>query len=256
MFKRTIYFIMLISLLISACSRNKSLLNMSSDVKWQTAEMHYNKGKYHKAIPYYQQLIFEKSSIYTADAQFKLGECYFNRKNYLDAIFEYQELLRLFPDHRLASDAQYKIGESYVKLSLSPEFTQDESNRAIESFNRFIEKYPNDSRIAQAYKHIADMQVKIIEKRYLTGYIYYKMKDYPASLLYLNEIIALGNRNELEKKSVFYSALIHVDRQDEENALLSIEHLRRHFPDSPELKRAQTRFNRMNSKIFRMIYFY
>lgn len=244
MLKKILFIIVLVSLLIG-CSSKKTLSQLPSEVKWQRAEAYFNARKYPRAIPYYQQLIFEKNSIYTGDAQVKLGDCYFNTRKFVEAIFEYQELLRLFPDHRLASDAQFKIGLSYTRLSLSPHFTQEETHRAIENFTRFIEKYPNDSRVAEAYKHIADMQIKLIEKVYLNGYIYFKMRDYSASLLYLNEIIALGNRNELEKKSLYYVTLIHIDRKDKEAAMATYQQLKNFFPETKELRRIQKRISRI-----------
>ena len=251
-----IIFIMVIFILLVSCSSHKSLANLPSGVKWERAEDFYNREKFNKAIPYYQQLIFERSSIYTADAQYKLGECYFNTKKYIDAIFEYQELLRLFPDNLLAADAQYRIGEAYVKLSLKPDLTQEDSQRAIDNFERFLEKYPQDNRKSEALKHITDMQIKQIEKTFKNGYIYFKIKDYPASQLYLSEIIELGNHNELEKKSVYYNAIIHIDRKEAADALNSIDHLKTYFPESKELKTAEKRFKRMNSWFWRMVYFY
>jgi len=258
MTNRISYLLIILALFLAGCASGATYMRrLSSEAKWQTAEAHFERGRFNRAIPYYQQLVFERSSIYVADAQFKLGECYFLRRgrdNLVDAIFEYQEFLRLFPDHILSADAQFRIGEAYLRLSLGPDFTQDESNRAIESFTRFIEKYPHDSRVPEAFNHIAEMQLKILEKVYLTGYIYYKMKDFPAAQLYLNEIIALGNRNDLEKMAMFYTALIHIERQEETEALEAIEHLRRHFPGSKELRRAERRFGRMNSRFFRLFY--
>jgi len=252
-----LFIVAIITILLNvSCSKNKTLARLPSIVKWERAEGYFNREKYNKAIPYYQQLIFERSSIYTAEAQYKLGECYFFTKKYVDAIFEYQELLRLFPDVALSADAQYRIGEAYVKLSLKPELTQEDTNKAIENFTRFIEKYPRDTRIPEAYKHITNMQLKLIEKTFRTGYIYFKTKDYPASQLYLNEIIELGNRNDLEKKSVYYNTIIHIDRQNATEATNSINHLKKHFPDSRELKIAERRYKRMNSKFWRTLYFY
>ena len=244
-------------ILFTSCSNNKAFLMMSSDEKWRNGEYHFYREKYNKAIPYYQHLVLERSSIYVAEAQFKLGECYFlrNKKEELiDAIFEYQEYLRLFGDQRHAADAQFRIAQSYAKISMGPEFDQDDTNRGIEHFNRFIERYPSDNRVTDAYKYITELQYKLLEKIYLTGYIYYKTKDYPSSELYLNEIISLGNRDELEKKSYFYIAMIYIERQDEEKAMAAITHLRQHFPDSKETKKAESRYKKINSKFFRIWY--
>jgi len=244
-------------LLVGCTGSQKYMRRLSSEQKWANAERHFNRGKMNRAIPYYQQIVFERSSVYVAEAQFKLGEAYFQRRNrdsFVDAIFEYQEFLRLFPEHRLSADAQFRIGESYIRLSLGPELTQDESLRAIESFTRFIEKYPFDSRVPEAIAHINNMQFRQLEKIFRTGYIYYKIKDFPSSQLYLNEIIRLGNRNDLERRAAFFNALIHIQRQEEEEALASLEHLRAHFPDTRELRRAERRFRRMNNIVYRLWY--
>jgi len=254
---KKIIFIGFIIIAILSCSSNKAINRMNSDQKWEAAESYFNNGKYTRAIPYYEHLVLERSSIYVAEAQFKLGECYFNKgkhEDFIDAIFEYQEYLRLFSDGRLAADVQFRIAQSYANLSLGPEFDQDDTNRAIEHFNRFIERYAFDSRVPEAYRYINEMQLKLLEKVYLTGYIYYKTKDYPAAELYFNEIIALANRNELEKKSYFYIALIHIERQDAEQAMMAIEHLRTYFPDSKELRKAESRYKKINSRLFRLFY--
>ena len=253
---KKILFVFIISLIVISCSSNKSLANLPSEVKWQRAENFYNKKRYNKAIPYYEQIIFERSSIYTAEAQFKLGECHYNMKKYIEAIFEYQELLRLFPEHSHASNAQYKIGVSYAMLANSAHLDQSETERAIDAFTIFGERYPLDERQPQAIKIIADMQTILIKKTYLNGYIYFRMKDYPASQLYLNEIMRLGNRNEIEKKSAYYNALIHIDRREKEPAEQFVKHLAEYFPNSKEHKSATKRLSRMNSKLWHLIYMY
>ena len=255
MLKRLLIVLTLFFLLI-ACSSRKNLSQMPSEVKWQRAENFFNRKKFNRAVPYYEQLIFERSSIYTAEAQFKLGECHFNMKKYIEAIFEYQELLRLFPDHKNAADAQFKIGVSFARLAGSAHHDQTETERAIDAFTIFGERYPTDPRLAEAFKFIADMQMILIEKVYRNGYIYFKMKDYPASQLYLNEIMRLGNRNDLEKKSAYYNALIHIDRREHESAKLYVAHLTEHFPNSREQIRATRRLSRIDSKLWHLLYLY
>jgi|GEM_PF-188229 len=250
-------FLIIMFFFINACTNNSAIQRMPSDLKWQTAEEFFNKGRFHKAIPYYQQLVLERNSIFVADAQFKLGECYFyrgKRDDLVDAIFEYQEFLRLFSDHRLAANAQFRLGECYAKLSLSADYTQEDTNRAIEYFSRFIERFPLDDRIDEANDYISKMQSKLIEKIYLTGYIYFKTRDYPSAELYLNEIIMLGNKNDFEKMAIYYIALIHIDRQEKEAAHVAMEQLKNNFPDSREVLKAENRYKRMNSRFFRMLY--
>jgi outer membrane assembly lipoprotein YfiO len=229
---------------------------MPSDLKWQTAENYFNRKKYNKAVPYYEQLLFERNSIYTADAQFKIGECYFRVGKFVDAIFEYQELIRLFPDNSKVADAQFQIGIAYYNLSSNPHYDQSETERAIEAFAIFNEKFPQDNRTKDTDGYINEMQLKLIEKLFINGYIYFKMKDYPASQLYLREVMAHNLLNNLDKRSAYYNALIHIDRRERDDAMAYIEFLQKHFPNSKEYNSALKRFSRIDSKLWHYLYFY
>ena len=91
MIYRVSYILLIILVLTSCAGGQRYMRRLSSEAKWANAERHFNNGRYNRAIPYYQQLVFERSSIHVAEAQFKLGECYFLRRgrdNFVDAIFE------------------------------------------------------------------------------------------------------------------------------------------------------------------------
>lgn len=236
-FKKNVLFALsLVFLLLSACSANKNLNELTPQYKWEKAEAFFNKKKYARAVPFYQQLILERNSSYTAEAQMKLGDCYFNDEKYSDAVFEYQELLRLFPDYKEANNAQFNIGISYYNLSESPHYTQDETNKAIDAFQEFIDKYPWDQRKSEAYNYIQKCQHVLLEKSYLAGYIYYKTEDYSSALMYFNEIIELGNKDKLELKSLYYSGLIYYERKNLDDLYNVQEKLKADYPDSKECK--------------------
>ena len=234
---RPILWAVLTLLILAGCSANKGLNTIPASVKWDKAEAYYNKKKYEKAIPIYEQLVLERSSVYTADAQFKLAESYFNCKKYVEAVTEYQLLLNLFPDYKDISSAKFMIGVAYYKQGLSPHYTQDETNKAIDAFQVFIDKYPGDKRRSDAYDYIQKCQKKLLEKKYLAGYIYYKIDDYSSALLYFDEIITLNNKDELELKSLYYSGNIYYERKEHDKLFEVQERLREDFPESKELQK-------------------
>ncbi len=227
--------ILLIVLLLFACSSN-NMNRMSAKEKWDKAEQFFSQKKYHKAALLYEQIVLERNSSYTADSQYKLAESYYLQEKYAEAITEYQLLQSLFPDYKNIASAQFMIGVCNYHLALSPHYTQDESNKSIEAMQIFIDKYPNDTRINEAYQYIQKSQQKLIEKKYLAGYIYYKIDDYSSAILYFNEIIALNNKDDLELKSLYYCGKIFYEREDLDNLLFIQEKLRESFPESKELK--------------------
>ncbi len=55
--------------------------------------------------------------------------------------------------------------------------------------------------------------------------------------MYFDEIIALGNFDELDRMSLFYSSKIYIYRKDKENALKTTDSLLLRYPDSKEAKK-------------------
>ncbi|HHE37525.1 MAG TPA: outer membrane protein assembly factor BamD [Candidatus Cloacimonetes bacterium] len=232
--KKIVFPLIFLILLLGACSSNKAFDAMPVAEKMRIGNELFGRKKYNKAIPYYTAVAFEKNSAYTAEAQARIADCYFNQNKFIDAIFEYEELIRIFPDYEDINLAYFQIGVCHFERSLSPHYSQEETNSAIASFERFIEKFPFDHKKSEAIEYINKCHYKLLEKKYYNGYAYYKMYDYSAALMYFDEIIELGNINELDKKSLYYAARIYIVRKDKDNALKMSEKINARYPDSKE----------------------
>lgn len=231
---KKLIFAVLIVILLAGCAGNKLDKLMPVEKKMQIADDYFNKQKYHKAIPYYTDVAFERNSSYTTDAQMKLADCYFKQNKYIEARFEYEELIRLFHDAKDIDLAYFQIGVCYWEDSLNPHYTQDETENAIRAFETFIEKFPFDEKKAGAIEYIQKCHYKLLEKKLNNGYAYFKMNDYSAALMYLDEITELGNINEVDREALFYSARIYIVRKDVENATIMIDKLNTRYPASKE----------------------
>jgi len=238
--RRYLSFLMLILLAFGACSKNRSELTTAE--KLALADELYANKKYSKAAVYYDEISFERKSASTAYATLRLADSYFAINKFTDARLKYQQFIDGFPDHQNVSDAYFRIGQALFEDSLKPDYDQDETVSAIEAFRNFIDRFPNDSRFAQAVEYIRRAQYKLIEKKYQNGYIYYKMKDYSAALMYFDEVIALGNTDSLDKKSLYYSALLHLRQDNREAALAAYQRLQSRYPGSDESRKLAKRF--------------
>ncbi|MBN2830399.1 MAG: tetratricopeptide repeat protein, partial [Candidatus Cloacimonetes bacterium] len=69
--------------------------------------------------------------------------------------------------------------------------------------------------------------------------IYYKMSDYSASLLYLEEIMDLANSDVLDKNSHLIAGQIYYRWKDWEKAKAHLADVIQRYPDSKEAKKAQ-----------------
>ena len=220
--------------MLAGCSSNKVSKQLPVAKKMEIADEFFAKKKYHKAIPYYTDVAFERNSTFTSEAQMKLADCYFFQNKFTEARFEYQEFIRLFRDAKFINRAYFQVGVCYFEESLNPHYTQEETKNAITAFETFIEKFPFDERKKEAIEYIQKCQEKLIRKKLLNGYAYYKMHDYPAAFMYFEEIIELGNPGRTDKMALYYEARMYITRKDKINSLNIGEKLNSRYPDSKE----------------------
>ncbi|MFC1888044.1 outer membrane protein assembly factor BamD [Candidatus Cloacimonadota bacterium] len=233
--KKIIYLVIVV-FLFGACSSTKISKSMSVEEKMAKADEFYNLEKYRKAIPYYTEVVLDRNSIYTAEAQMKLGNCYYYQDKFMEARFEYQELIRLFKKYSNLGEAYYRIGVCYFKESLKPHYTQEETRKAILAFETYLDKFPFHDKKEEAQDYLAKCNYKLLEKTYYNGYAYYKLSDYSSALLYLEEVTSLNITDELDKKALYYSGKIFCYRKDKGNTLLVLDKMKQRYPDADETK--------------------
>jgi Tfp pilus assembly protein PilF len=68
------------------------------------------------------------------------------------------------------------------------------------------------------------------------------MKDYSSALMYFKEITDLGNQDELDRKSLYYSIRIHIAQKNDTAANEGWQKLRSSYPDSKEVKKLAHHF--------------
>ena len=224
-------------ILLFACSQVKVPQGMPVEEKMRIGNEYFENEKFNKAIPYYMEVVLDRNSRYTAEAQLKLADCYFNQNKFLDARFEYEEMIRLFKNYEGIEEAYFKIGVCYFEQSLSPHYTQEETELALDAFNTFIEKFPLSELKTEAYDYIAKCELKLATKKYYNGYAYYKLYDYSSALMYFDEVLALNLDNEIDLKSLYYSARIYIRRKDKPMADLIREKMNTKYPDAEETEK-------------------
>ncbi len=244
--KRLFILVVILAITLAGCSSGRARREMPIDQRMAIANDYYEAGNYRKAIDYYIDVVFERRSVHTPLAQFRLAESYFNMGRYEDAVFEYQELIRLFPEFNQINVAYFRIGEAMYRQSLPAHYSQEETLAAIDAFNVFLDRFPFDQRRDEAIRYIQEAQHTLLEKKYLNGYIYYKLFDYSAALLYLDEVIEIDIRDEIDMKSRYYAARIHIERGDQEKASILVNSLQEHYPE----KRMTTRITKLFNNTF------
>lgn len=213
--------------------------------RMEIANRLFEEGKYRRASEIYLDVVFERRTRHTPEAQFMLAESYFKMGRYSEAIFEYRELIRMFPQSKNASTAYFRIGKAYMNTSLSPHYSQEETIEAIDALEEFIDRFPHDERYQEAAALLEEAEYKLLRKRFYNGEIYYRLYDYSAALMYFREVIEESGKEEIDKMSRYYSARIYLERKDRQNAQKMLESMQELYPDSSRTYRIQRLYTRI-----------
>ncbi len=235
-------------LIFSACSiitpENK---NISIEQKMTRADELFEKKKYSRAAEFYEAVQFERRKSFTVRAKFQLANCYFLNGDYMESRFVYEDFIRQYPDYEKNNLAYFRIGVCFFEDSSYSHFSQSETIQAADAFEEFLELYPSDKNRLRAVEYVKQCQKKMLEKKFWNGYIYYKLFDYSASMLYLKEVIEEGTGDEIEAKALFYIIKILTSWDEQEKAKAYFSILKGGHKDSKFIKKVE-KLLRKNSK--------
>ena len=203
--KRQILKIVLISLLIiylNNCASNKPKPVVDFEQHYRQGTEYFNKKKWDKAIEHFTLVVINSPGSELADdAQFYIAECYFKRKEYLLAASEYQQLINRYAYSEYVEEAFYKIALSQYKSSPRYQLDQEYSLYALQSFQDFIDTYPQSRFGADAEQKIVEIRSKLARKLFESGKLYRKLQEWKAAIIYFDKVLEIYYDTEWAEKA-------------------------------------------------------
>ncbi|MFA7055975.1 MAG: outer membrane protein assembly factor BamD [Candidatus Cloacimonadales bacterium] len=229
--------LLLVTLLALIGCSNNLYEKLPDTERYKIANNYFDKGKYKRAIPIYESIVSYKTSGITSDAQAKLAESYYLMGQYENARLEYQFLMRYSSSLKDLEIAYFRIGECFWKTSEPAGYTQDETEAAISAMEEYLVRYPTGQYRLEANAIIKKAEEKLLEKTYLNGYTYFMLSDYPAALLYFDEVLAEGTKSEIDLKSAYYCAIIFYEQKNFERTDSFKQYMQLSYPDAKLTKK-------------------
>lgn len=140
------------------------------------------KKDYEDAIKDFQQLKERYPySKYAMLAELKLGDAHFFNKEYAEAAIAYEEFSRLHPRNEVIPYVLYQIGMCHFLAFTTVDRDQEETQLAIEAFQRLLQTFPDSEYALKAKKQLFECQKRIAAHEYEVGRLYYVMGEYYAA---------------------------------------------------------------------------
>ena len=96
---------------------------------------------------------------------------------------------------KIASDATFKAGLAYDKQARNAEYDQSTAGRAIDTFQDFKTLFPNDPRVAEGDRLIADLKNEQARGNYQIARFYEHGNHWRSALVYYNEVVIKGPKS-------------------------------------------------------------
>ena len=198
-----ILFLFVFTAVILSCSGyEKVLKSRDYKLKLERAMHYYNTEEWVRASTLFDQIAPVYRGTIKADTVFYYqARSYYMQKDYILSGHYFNTLAVDYPNSSFAEEADFMTGYCYYLQSPKPSLDQENTTKAITTFQLFMIKYPSSPRTLEARNYIEELRNKLVEKSYLNAKLYYNLGDYKASIIALknslNELPDTKYREEL-----------------------------------------------------------
>lgn len=199
-------FLLVLFVTLTSCSEYSKILN-KGDVKsqYKLAEDLFNEGKYSKAI-----VLFEKiAPSFTNKPQMQRirymnGLSNYKLENYETASYHFNRFINSYPKSTKLEEVYYLNTQSLYQLSPRSSIDQEETNKALEFLQTYLDKYPNAEHtemVNNQYKALVD---KLNFKAYNIAYLYYKTEHYKTAIVAFDNYLSNYLGTKYKEDALFY----------------------------------------------------
>lgn len=241
-------------------SYQKVLKSNDFNYKLTKANEYYGKEDYAKAIPLYEELIpVFKGTKNIDEIYFKYAMCHYYEANFLIAGFHFKNISDNYGLSPFAEECLYMTAQCDYEMSAEVPLDQTYTEKAIQSFQLYINSYPNTTKLADCNMKIDQMRRKLELKALAAAELYLRTRHYKAAAVsFANILVDYPDTKDAEKISynIVKSYLLYAEnsilaKQKEryEAVIISYNSFTRRFPSSIYLNDAKKHYEEAIKKI-------
>ena len=243
-----IIFAVVIFISLSACSEYQKVLNKGKvEEKYKMATELYEEGKYNKAIVLFEKVIplYERKP-QMQRIQFMIAQSNYKTKSYDLAAYYFNRFIANYPESSRIEEATYLAAHSYYLASPKYSRDQKDTQKALQAFQNFIDKYPSGERTVDANNYYNELTLRLEKKAFEIAKQYYRMEEYTAAIVSFENFMQDNIGTSLKEEALYYKFKASNDLalksiiQKKEKRLIDAQNVYEKFKKSfPESKRIE-----------------
>jgi len=243
---------LLLTLSVISCKSKFEKLRLSNDTakKYQEALKLYNDKSYNKALILFDDLIQKyRGRSEAEDLYYYYAYTNYKLKDYTTSRYHFKTFADTYPNSPKAEECRFMA--AYCFYLESPVYSLDQENtvKAIEALQLFINLYPKSERVAEASKLIDNLRDKLETKSYANAKLFLDIGDYKSAVIAFKNSMRdypdTKYAEEMEflsiKSQYLYAKNSFENRQEERfnEAISMFNEFAEKYPSSKYLKEAQ-----------------
>jgi len=182
--------LLVVIIAFAGCKSKFERLKASNDnaKKYQEGIKYYNKKEYTKALDLFDDLVQRyRGQTEAEDLYYYYAYTNYKLNDYTSARYHFKVFADSYPNSSRTEECRFM--SAYCYYLESPNFSLDQENtqKAIDAMQLFINLYPKSERVAEASKLIQNLRDKLEAKSYANSKLYLIIGDYQSA------VIAFGN---------------------------------------------------------------
>lgn len=179
----------------AGCKSRFEKLRLSNDVgrKYQEGIRLYNKKDYAKALILFEGLAQKyRGTAEAEDLNYYYAFTLYRLKDYTTARYKFKEFADTYPASKNAEECRYMGAYCYYLDSPKSSLDQENTYKAIDALQLFINLYPKSDRAVQAAQYIANLRNKLETKAFNNAKLFYDLGGYDVTN-YKSAVVTLKN---------------------------------------------------------------
>lgn len=195
----------LLALVISSCSEYQKVLKSTDlDYKFRKALEYYEKEKYVKAFPLFDELLnLYRGTSKAQDVYFYYANTHYHLKEYILAAYHYKNFYKTFPNHKDADEAAYLVGYCYYLESPVYSLDQSYTYKAINELQLYVNTHPESPRVEECNVLIDELRGKLERKSFEKARQYYHMELFQSAVVALNHTLDTYPDTEYREEALY-----------------------------------------------------
>jgi len=180
------------ALFFTSCSEYQKVMKSTNvEYKYEKAVEYYNEKEYFKSLPIMEDIIpVFRGTDKGEELYYMYAYANFYLDDYILASYQFKRFSSTYPISERAEECNFM--SAYCNYLMSPDPTLDQSNtyRALEELQTFVNRYP-ESKLKDTCNELVDnLRFKLETKSYMKAKNYYKLRQYEAAIVSLNNTLS------------------------------------------------------------------